>query len=453
LDLSHNKIENIDNSIKMVDSDTERKELINKIQEINVLLDSTMDNYTTVVADKKLSYLKEKIEPEMISKIFDKYISDTQSLVNDLKSQMGKGESLVNNSEIFNNIKKIEESDNKKITNFNYSKNINSLNIHQIKEQFSQAIKNNIKLQNIDINNSLNKSINNMYYIAKVKLEFETDKGQLKKKTETYLVQAESFFKWGINSIKGLGNVIENKELIKASKLPQNQELEIASKAQKYFKKFEKADFFNISQNKYLQKKLINQQIIEGIKFTKDNKIVLPLQNNKGEIQTLQFIDQNGKKSFLKGGKKQGNYFIVSKNKITQSSTIYLAEGFATAVSINMATNSPVVVAFDAGNIEAVLKNLKEKFADKNFVITADNDLYSEKNIGLQKANLAGQKYGAKVIIPNFNNLVSLNSDINHHLKPTDFNDLHQIAGLEIVKNQIHNSTQMIAKHYEFEMS
>jgi hypothetical protein len=31
-----------------------------------------------------------------------------------------------------------------------------------------------------------------MYYTAKVKLEFETDKGQLKKKTETYLVKAES---------------------------------------------------------------------------------------------------------------------------------------------------------------------------------------------------------------------------------------------------------------------
>jgi hypothetical protein len=31
-----------------------------------------------------------------------------------------------------------------------------------------------------------------MYYIVKVKLEFETDKGQLKKKTETYLVKAES---------------------------------------------------------------------------------------------------------------------------------------------------------------------------------------------------------------------------------------------------------------------
>jgi hypothetical protein len=31
-----------------------------------------------------------------------------------------------------------------------------------------------------------------MYYIVKVKLEFETDKGQIKKKTETYLVKAES---------------------------------------------------------------------------------------------------------------------------------------------------------------------------------------------------------------------------------------------------------------------
>lgn len=353
-----------------------------------------------------------------------------------------------------NNIKKIEESDNKKITNFNYSKNINSLNIHQIKEQFSQAIKNNIKLQNIDINNSLNKSINNIGKKIRFgkKSEFELcwygEAGYIKN------YKTDEFFKWGINSIKSLGNVIENKELIKASKLPQNQELEIASKAQKYFKKFEKADFFNISQNKYLQKKLINQQIIEGIKFTKDNKIVLPLQNNKGEIQTLQFIDQNGKKSFLKGGKKQGNFFIIDDKKIKDSSTIFLAEGFATAVSINLATNKPVAVAFDAGNIEHVLKNLKSIFADKDFIITADNDLYSEKNIGLQKANLAGQKYGAKVVIPNFHNLNLLPNDLNlQHLKPTDFNDLHQIAGLEIVKNQIHNSTQMIDKYHEFEMS
>ena len=31
-----------------------------------------------------------------------------------------------------------------------------------------------------------------MYYTARVQMEFETDKGQVKKKSETYLVKAES---------------------------------------------------------------------------------------------------------------------------------------------------------------------------------------------------------------------------------------------------------------------
>jgi len=52
-----------------------------------------------------------------------------------------------------------------------------------------------------------------------------------------------------------------------------------------------------------------------------------------------------------------------------------------------------------------------------------------------------------------FHNLNFSNIDASYHLKPTYFNDLHQIVGLEIVKNQIQNSTQMIAKYHEFEMS
>lgn len=55
-------------------------------------------------------------------------------------------------------------------------------------------------------------------------------------------------------------------------------------------------------------------------------------------------------------------------------------------------------------------------------------------------------------LVKSFNlGLLLMHNDLNlQHLKPTDFNDLHQIAGLEIVKNQIHNSTQMIVKHHEF---
>ena len=343
----------------------------------------------------------------------------------------------------------------------NYTKNNKILNHYEIKNYFAEAIKSNIKIESNDLENSIAKALNNVGKKIRFgkKSEYELcwrgEAGYIKN------YKTDEFFKWGLNSIKNNQNLFIKNDKISikenSSTLDNQSSLtanEVALQAKKYFEKFNKSDFLNIMQNQYLQKKSINQKMIDGIKFTNDNKIVIPLFNIKGEIQTLQFIDQNGKKSFLKGGKKQGNFFIIDDKKIKDSSTIFLAEGFATAVSIHLATNKPVAVAFDAGNIEHVLKNLKSIFADKDFIITADNDLYSEKNIGLHKANLAGQKYGAKVLIPNFHNLNLLPNDLNpQHLKPTDFNDLHQIAGLEIVKNQIHNSTQMIVRHHEFEMS
>jgi len=328
----------------------------------------------------------------------------------------------------------------------------------EIQKYFLEAIKANIKLNSDDVEGALNKAINKKGSKIRFgkKKEYEVcwhgEAGYIKN------YKTEDFFKWGLNNIKNNQRLIINSEQNYTNKSLQTQDnqasttaSEIALKAKKYFEKFNKSDFLNIIQNKYLQKKLINQKVIEGIKFTQDNKIVVPLYNLKGEIQTLQFIDDKGQKTFLKGGKKQGNFFIIDENKFKDSKDIYLAEGFATAVSINMALNKPVIVAFDAGNIDPVLKNFTTAFPKKNYIITADNDLYGEKNIGLHKANLAGQKYGAKIISPNFNNLNLPHNDLNlQHLKPTDFNDLHQIAGIEIVKNQIQNSAQMIAKHHEF---
>jgi hypothetical protein len=108
------KISNIDSQVNTVSSDNNIKEndLINKINELDILLDSTRADYVSVNVDRKLKFMKEKIEPEAITKIYDKYISDTNSMVNDLKLQLGKGESLVNNTEILANIKKIEDKIN-----------------------------------------------------------------------------------------------------------------------------------------------------------------------------------------------------------------------------------------------------------------------------------------------------------------------------------------------------
>lgn len=131
---------------------------------------------------------------------------------------------------------------------------------------------------------------------------------------------------------------------------------------------------------------------------------------------------------------------MIDKDKVKDSKTIYLAEGFATGVSIHLATNKPVSITFDAGNIEHVLRNLKEIHPNKEFTIAADNDLWKESNIGRDKAELAAQKFGAKVILPNFN--------LSHKEEmPTDFNDLHKLSGLHEVQRQI-ESHQIVHEHH-----
>jgi putative DNA primase/helicase len=217
------------------------------------------------------------------------------------------------------------------------------------------------------------------------------------------------------------------------------EEKQVADNAKKYFEGFFKAGLLNTTNNKYLQRKGINQKVINGIKFTKDDKLVIPLYDAKGKLYSLQFIDNEGNKTFLKGGKKQGNFFMIDAEKIKDSKEIYLAEGFATAVSINLATNKPVAVTFDAGNIEHVLKNLKEVHQNKEFTIAADNDLWKKHNVGKEKAELAAQKYGAKVILPNF-------TLAHKDEMPTDFNDLHKLSGIHEVERQI-QSHQIIREH------
>ena len=222
----------------------------------------------------------------------------------------------------------------------------------------------------------------------------------------------------------------ETKEREQLEKQKLAAEKDVAIKAKQYFESFVKPSILNTSANQYLIKKGINSKIIDGVRFTKDNKLVVPIHDSKGEIHSLQFINPDGSKTFLKGGKTQGHFFMINQDKIKDSETIYLAEGFAVAATINIATNKPVAVSFDAGNIEHVLKNLKTSYPNKKFVIAADNDLWKEHNIGKEKAEMAAQKYGAKVMLPNF-------TLAHKDEMPTDFNDLHKLSGIHEVQKQI----------------
>ncbi len=98
------------------------------------------------------------------------------------------------------------------------------------------------------------------------------------------------------------------------------------------------------------------------------------------------------------------------------------------ACSVFEATGLCNVVAFNAGNLKPVAETIRDKFPNKAIIILADNDQWREGNPGITKATAAAKTIGAYIAISQFNDTSS---------KPTDFNDLHCMEGLEVVKLQI----------------
>lgn len=108
--------------------------------------------------------------------------------------------------------------------------------------------------------------------------------------------------------------------------------------------------------------------------------VVVPIFNSKREKVGIQRITPDGQKRFSKGMEKEGAFGVVGK---PEGGTVYIAEGWATSVSVHMATGRPCIFALDAGNLPKVAKELPELFPDVEFVVAADND---EKGIDAAKA-------------------------------------------------------------------
>ncbi|MCB1783384.1 MAG: toprim domain-containing protein [Alphaproteobacteria bacterium] len=124
--------------------------------------------------------------------------------------------------------------------------------------------------------------------------------------------------------------------------------------------------------------------------------LVIPMRDNAGNLHSLQFIDCDGNKRFLSSGRKKGCYFAIG----TPLHTLCIAEGYATAVSIYEATGFACVVAFDAGNLEAVAVSLRNKFPNLKIIMCADNDVNTDGNPGLTKAKNAARRISAYLAFP-----------------------------------------------------
>jgi RecA-family ATPase len=139
--------------------------------------------------------------------------------------------------------------------------------------------------------------------------------------------------------------------------------------------------------------------------------VVIPLFNTARDRVGWQRITPDGTKRFNPGLSKDGGVFGVVGKGLTRGGAIWVAEGWATACSVHMATARPVIFALDAGNMPAVCNAIEAEWPEARLRIAADND---EK--GLAAARATGKPYAVPA------------------LPGADWNDVHAAAGMSAVK-------------------
>jgi hypothetical protein len=113
-----------------------------------------------------------------------------------------------------------------------------------------------------------------------------------------------------------------------------------------------------------------------------DKYLLIEMYNDQQELRAVQAINSTGDvKSFMLGGQKSGTMHIIgspSLNELIGSGSAFAyVEGYATGLSLYQATGIPVIVCFDAGNVEKVALQIGSRFAaEVPQYLAIDNDQF-----------------------------------------------------------------------------
>lgn len=189
-----------------------------------------------------------------------------------------------------------------------------------------------------------------------------------------------------------------------------------------------------------------------GVRYSPSGAMVIPMLDVAGKVHGLQIIrgrkakgEAAGKgaprklleKEFWpKGLVKKGHFHLLGMP--AGSAVILVAEGYATAASLFEATGLPVAVAFDAGNLAPVAAALHHRYKTARLLICADDDMFSEGNPGVTCASAAAMEVGGAFVVPTFADQAARQVVFDTKgTKLTDFNDLHALEGLHVVRVQL----------------
>lgn len=217
----------------------------------------------------------------------------------------------------------------------------------------------------------------------------------------------------------------------------ESREAAQATAAQQAAQLWERAS--TMGESAYLARKCVQPF---GVRFAPDGCLLVPVRDGDGQLHNLQRIApqkpaSRPEKLFLTGGRKSGLWHMLGDP--SEAAVLLVAEGYATAATLHQATGRPVAVAFDAGNLQPVAKNLRRLHGGALLVLCGDDDAETAartgKNPGREKAAAAARAVDGLAVFPD-------------GLPPggSDFNDLHQhvggAAGLAQVRELIEAAIQ-----------
>ena len=172
----------------------------------------------------------------------------------------------------------------------------------------------------------------------------------------------------------------------------------IARKAESIFRNAYLGDF-----SLYLKNKQIDKD--PKIKITHDGNLLIPAYDEHGKMWNLQTITPDGQKLFIQesGGRTGGCFFVIGEVQpdLYDAHIICIAEGYATGMSIHMATGHPVALSFVANNLPKVGAVLRQKYPNAVFVYCADDDS-AKQDTGLKYAQEAQAITGGIIVLPDF---------------------------------------------------
>ena len=124
--------------------------------------------------------------------------------------------------------------------------------------------------------------------------------------------------------------------------------------------------------------------------------VVVPLHDETGALVNLQLINPDGLKRTLKGGQVKGTCHTIEGQK-QAGKRQWIAEGYATALTVHQLTGETVMVALSSVNLLSLASLVRQKHPACQIVLAADRDLNGD---GQSKAAAAADACEGVVALP-----------------------------------------------------